>query len=83
MTVAGQRITELNQAEMTTMKWQKYPQKPLSYTCKFDVEVGYLVRSPCRACAEVSRLPACSRSCAELDRVQTLLADSISCARRR
>ncbi len=74
---------ELNDAEMSTMKWQKYPQKTLSYTCKFDFEVGYLVRSPCRTCAEIGRLPACSRSCTQLERVQTLLADSISCTRRR
>lgn len=72
-----------NTTEMTTMKWQKYPQKPLSYTCKFDFDVGYLVRSPCRACDEFGRLPACSQTCARLERVQTLLADSISCTRRR
>ena len=65
------------------MKWQKHPQKTLSYTCKFDFEVGYLVRSPCRACEQVNKLPTCSRSCLQLARVQTLQADSISCARRR
>ena len=68
---------------MPPMKWQKYPQKSLSYTCKFDFDVGYLVRSPCRACTEISRLPACSQACTQLERVQTLLADSISCTRRQ
>jgi hypothetical protein len=68
---------------MTPLKWQKYPQKPLSYTCKFDFDVGYLVRSPCRACAELDRLPACSQTCTQLEHVQTLLADAISCTRRR
>ena len=73
-----------NQAlEIMTMKWHKHPQKTLSYTCKFDFEVGYLVRSPCRVCEQINKLPTCSRSCSQLARVQTLLADSISCARRR
>ncbi len=58
----GELKRKLNLAEMTTMKWHKYPQKTLSYTCKFDFEVGYLVQSPCRACTEIGKLPACSRS---------------------
>lgn len=65
------------------MKWPKYPQKPLSYTCKFDFDVGYLVRSPCRACEQVGNLPACARACAQLDRVRSILADTIACTRRR
>ncbi len=76
-------LTTTKPLETTTMKWQKYPQKPLSYACKFDFEVGYLVRSPCRACEQIRKLPTCSQSCSQLARVQTLLADSISCARRR
>ncbi len=78
-----ERKTELNDPEMTPMKWQKNPQKTLSYNCKFDFEVGYLVCSPCRACAEIGNLPACTRACTQLGRVQSLLADSISCTRRR
>ncbi len=73
-----------NQAlEIMTMKWHKQPQKTLSYTCKFDFETGYLVRSPCRACEQINKLPTCSQACSQLARVQTLLADTISCARRR
>lgn len=74
---------QLDQLKMTTMKWQKFPPKGLSYTCKFDFEVGYLVRSPCRACEQIEKLPACSRACSHLERVQSILADSISCTRRR
>ena len=68
---------------MIPMKWHKHPQKTLSYTCKFDFDIGYLVRSPCRSCTDIAKLPACSRACTQLERVQTLLADSISCTRRR
>ncbi len=68
---------------MTPMKWHKHPQKSLSYTCKFDFDIGYLVRSPCRSCSDIAKLPTCSKACAQLERVQTLLADSISCTRRR
>lgn len=78
-----ERTMECNLSEMTTIKFQKYPQKPLSYTCKFDFDIGYLVRSPCRACEQIRQLPACSRACAQLERVQTILVDSVSCARRR
>ncbi|MDJ0989094.1 MAG: hypothetical protein QNI85_03705 [Desulfobacterales bacterium] len=64
------------------MKWHKHPQKSLSYTCKFDFDIGYLVRSPCRSCSDIAKLPTCSKACAQLERVQTLLADSIACTRR-
>ena len=83
MTFPALALKAAKRLEITNMKWQKHPQKTLSYTCKFDFEVGYLVRSPCRACEQVSKLPICSRSCSQLARVQTLLADSISCTRRR
>lgn len=69
--------------DMTTPNWQKYPSKPLAYRCKFDFDVGYLVCSPCRACDQIRQLPACSQTCSQLENVRHLLADVISCARRR
>jgi len=49
---------------------------------RFDFEVGYLIKSPCRECRNDSHLPGCADECVVLDKIQTLLAESISCTRR-
>lgn len=64
----------------------RYPKSPLhkyTYTCHFDFDVGYLVESPCRCCEKQGDLPQCARACHLLDRVRGILADTISCTRRR
>jgi hypothetical protein len=45
---------------------------------KFDYEIGYLVKSPCRDCATYASFPECMERCALLDRVQSALCDSLS-----
>ncbi|UCF91825.1 MAG: hypothetical protein JSW39_26740 [Desulfobacterales bacterium] len=47
---------------------------------KFDFNVGYLVKSPCRDCPKLSNLPDCSEACETLNKIQAILADSISSA---
>ena len=49
----------------------------LSETNSFDFEIGYLVKSPCRDCVSQGDLPDCIQGCEILDRIQTVLADSI------
>ena len=49
---------------------------------RFDFEVGYLIKSPCRECRSCSRLPGCTDDCVTLEKIQTVLAESISCTRR-
>jgi len=49
---------------------------------RFDFEVGYLIKSPCRECRNDSRLPGCADDCVVLEEIQTILAESISCTRR-
>jgi len=49
---------------------------------RFDFEVGYLIKSPCRECQSDSRLPGCADDCVVLEKIQTILAESISCTRR-
>ncbi len=46
---------------------------------KFDFEVGYFIKSPCRDCDRKKEFPACFKTCTVLDRVQTRLAETISC----
>lgn len=46
---------------------------------KFDFEIGYFVKSPCRECPRQEEFPACHRACNMLDQVRTVLAEGISC----
>ena len=43
----------------------------------FDFDIGYLVKSPCRDCTTRDNLPDCVQGCDILDKIQTILADSI------
>lgn len=44
----------------------------------FDFDIGYLVKSPCRDCVTQDKLPDCIQNCEILDKIQHVLADSIS-----
>ena len=48
---------------------------------KFDFEIGYLIKSPCKACNQREEFPVCLDNCAVLDEIQTILAQGISCSR--
>lgn len=46
---------------------------------KFDFEIGYLMKSPCRDCIHRENLPECSESCQVIDKIQVILAKGVSC----
>jgi len=46
---------------------------------KFDFEIGYLVKSPCKECLYRNNLPECSDACSLLDKIQVILSKGISC----
>ena len=48
---------------------------------KFDFEIGYLIKSPCKTCDQRDLFPNCTDTCLLLDRIQTLLARGITCSR--
>ncbi len=48
---------------------------------KLDIEIGHLIKSPCRGCAAHHRFPRCFPDCKTLDRVQTYLAQGIPTCR--
>jgi len=52
-------------------------QERLSTNHNFDFDIGYLVKSPCRDCMSRDNLPNCIEGCEILDKIQTVLADSI------
>ncbi len=47
---------------------------------KFDFEIGYLIKSPCKQCSNRKNLPHCSDSCTVLDKIRIILARGISCS---
>jgi hypothetical protein len=41
---------------------------------KFDFEIGYFIKSPCRECDIRESFPECLSECGMLDRLQTIIA---------
>jgi len=52
------------------------------YKHRFDFEIGYLIKSPCRNCEQRPQFPACIASCRDIDRIQSRLAGSVSLSSR-
>ena len=51
------------------------------YSYKLDFEVGHLVKSPCKGCDCRNIFPKCIKNCDIIDKIQTRLSESMSCAR--
>jgi len=51
------------------------------YNYKFDFEIGYLVRSPCKECDDRKNFPECIDECNMLDEIHTALSEVVSCTR--
>lgn len=52
------------------------------YKYRFDFEIGYLVKSPCKECdRKRDEFPDCIDSCELIDRIHGLLAETRSCSR--
>jgi len=49
---------------------------------KFDFEIGYLIKSPCKSCNLQKSFPKCSEKCSLLDKIHAILAEAVSCTRR-
>ena len=54
---------------------------PNNYRHRFDFDIGYLVKSPCRECIDRYLFPDCMNNCMALDKIRTVLANSVSCSR--
>jgi hypothetical protein len=53
-----------------------------NYKYRFDFEIGYLVKSPCRECEIRDAFPGCMKECVVLDRIHEVLSFGISCSKR-
>lgn len=51
------------------------------YNFRFDFDIGYLAKSPCRECTERDGFPECIDACPLLDKIHEILMESISCTR--
>lgn len=49
---------------------------------RFDFDIGYLIKSPCRDCPHHGDLPQCADRCKLLDTIQIILAKGVSCTGR-
>ena len=67
--------TRLSKRQSELMK------RPVFDDKSFDFDIGYLVKSPCRECIDRYLFPECMDSCLSLDKIRTVLANSISCSR--
>jgi len=50
---------------------------------KFDFEIGYLSKSPCKECVHKRNFPGCEDDCQILDKIHAILSKTVSCSKRR
>ena len=55
---------------------------PKNIKYRFDFEIGYLSKSPCKECACKRNFPGCEDDCQILDRIHTVLSEVVSCSKR-
>ena len=61
----------------------KYPAlKRKAPQFRYDFELGYLIKSPCKGCPTRPRFPKCIDTCKVLDMIHARMADTVSCTRK-
>jgi len=77
-----EQVVEFQIYSIMNLRKMKYlPYKKLKY--RFDFEIGYLTKSPCRECEKRKDFPDCMDDCNKLDKIHTILCEAISCSKRR
>ena len=59
----------------------RHPYKKRLFNYRFDFEIGFLIKSPCRECEHREELPECTRGCVVLDKIHSVLSHTVSCAK--
>jgi hypothetical protein len=75
-------MTSLLNARKTGPEFLEYIPKLDAIGYRFDFEIGYLIKSPCRECEGRSDFPGCADTCVTLGRIQAILSEGISSTRR-
>lgn len=52
------------------------------FNYRFDFEIGYLIKSPCKDCDKKDNFPECADNCKILDEIHDVLSKAVSCSRR-
>ena len=52
------------------------------FNYRFDFEIGYLTKSPCKECDKRDNFPECMESCKKLDEIHDILSKAVSCSKR-
>ena len=60
----------------------KYLAKKNMFNYRFDFEIGYLIKSPCKECDKKDNFPECAANCKILDEIHDILSKAVSCSRR-
>ena len=48
---------------------------------RFDFDIGYLTKSPCKNCEDRDLFPQCLKECEIIDQIHEVLTESISCSK--
>jgi hypothetical protein len=76
-----EQAVEFPRHSIMLLRQMKYlPYKKLKY--RFDFEIGYLTKSPCKECEKRKDFPDCTDDCNMLDKIHTILCEAISCSKR-
>ncbi|NQT10223.1 MAG: hypothetical protein HQ573_03525 [Desulfobacteraceae bacterium] len=59
----------------------KYLAKKSMFNYRFDFEIGYLVKSPCKECNKQNSFPECADTCKMLDEIHGILSEAVSSSR--
>ena len=60
----------------------KYLAKKNMFNYRFDFEIGYLIKSPCKECDKQNNFPECVDTCKMLDEIHGILSEAVSCSKR-
>jgi len=52
------------------------------FNYRFDFEIGYLIKSPCKECDKNNNFPECADACKILDEIHGILSKAVSCSKR-
>ncbi|MGB5986860.1 MAG: hypothetical protein WBG37_16280 [Desulfobacterales bacterium] len=62
------------------MKYPPLKNRPSKF--RYDFELGYLVKSPCKESPTRPHFPKCINACKILDMLHEKMANTISCSRK-
>jgi hypothetical protein len=72
-------MQNINDQQLPILQSSQIIDKMTTNRDKFDFEIGFLVKSPCKSCEKKDQFPKCFDTCSILDNIRGILASGISC----